>query len=106
MIPAIGNKNSKEIFEQNTDLDFRAFDINNEVIGCTVYDIEKQMLQDALTKLSKREKQIMELRFGIGNSKEMTQKEVADLLGISQSYISRLEKKIIARLRNLIGDKI
>lgn len=46
MIPAIGNKKSKEIFEQNTDLDFRAFDINNDVIGCTVSDIEKQIKKE------------------------------------------------------------
>ncbi len=66
------------------------------------YDIEKQMLSQALTKLSDREKQIMEMRFGLRGQKEMTQKEVADLLGISQSYISRLEKKIIIRLRKEI----
>lgn len=66
------------------------------------YDIEKQMLLQALTKLSDREKQIMEMRFGLKGKKEMTQKEVADLLGISQSYISRLEKKIIIRLRKEI----
>lgn len=66
------------------------------------YDIEKQMLSQAMTKLAPREKQIMEMRFGLNGKKEMTQKEVADLLGISQSYISRLEKKIIIRLRKEI----
>lgn len=61
--------------------------------------VEKQILFDALKKLSGREKQIMWLRFGLVGGGEKTQKEVADLLGISQSYISRLEKKIILRLR-------
>lgn len=66
------------------------------------FDVEKEMLNVAMSKLSDREKQIMEMRFGINKEKEMTQKEVADLLGISQSYISRLEKKIIVRLRKEI----
>lgn len=66
------------------------------------YDVEKQMLKEALSKLNSREKQIMEMRFGLGDRREMTQKEVADYLGISQSYISRLEKKIIQRLRKEI----
>ena len=59
------------------------------------------MLNKAIGTLSKREKLIVELRYGINreDGMEMTQKEVADLLGISQSYISRLEKKIIKRLR-------
>ncbi len=55
-----------------------------------------------MKKLSPREKQIMEMRFGLGRDREMTQKEVADRMGISQSYISRLEKKIINRLRREI----
>ncbi len=60
---------------------------------------EKQILKEALTKLNDREKEIMVLRFGLTGEKELTQKEVADLLGISQSYISRLEKKIVVKLR-------
>ena len=62
------------------------------------------MLKKAIGKLSKREKLIVELRYGLNREDglEMTQKEVADLLGISQSYISRLEKKIIKRLRKEI----
>ena len=60
---------------------------------------EKQMLREAIAKLSPREKQIMDLRFGLEGGDELTQKQVADLLGISQSYISRLEKKIVSRLR-------
>lgn len=64
-------------------------------------EIDKKMLSKALTKLSDREKRIVKLRYGLecNDGNEMTQKEVADLLGISQSYISRLEKKIIKRLR-------
>ncbi len=62
-------------------------------------EVDCQLLHQAMDRLSRREKQIVELRYGLGGKKELTQKEVADLLGISQSYISRLEKKIIARLR-------
>lgn len=60
---------------------------------------EKNLLTATLEKLNGREKVIMKMRFGIGGEKEHTQKEVADILGISQSYISRLEKKIIQRLK-------
>ncbi|MBR5302986.1 MAG: RNA polymerase sporulation sigma factor SigE [Clostridia bacterium] len=60
--------------------------------------VERQMLSSALSRLSMREKEIMRLRFGLGGIQEKTQKEVADLMGISQSYISRLEKRILARL--------
>ncbi len=62
-------------------------------------EIDKKLLFLALQKLNKRERKIMELRYGLNNNTEKTQKEVADLLGISQSYISRLEKRIIFRLR-------
>ena len=62
--------------------------------------VEKQLLRDALKKLPEREQKIMRLRFGLDGREEMTQKDVADLLGISQSYISRLEKKIISRLKS------
>lgn len=61
-------------------------------------EIERDILRDALSHLSPREKQIIILRFGLGGQRERTQKEVADLLGISQSYISRLEKRILSRL--------
>ena len=63
-------------------------------------ELEKKLLLQAVDKLNSREKLIMEMRFGLNNKKEFTQKQVADQLGISQSYISRLEKKIIKRLRN------
>lgn len=62
-------------------------------------NIDRNLLFRALDQLSDREKQIMELRFGLTGGEEKTQKDVADLLGISQSYISRLEKRIIKRLR-------
>lgn len=62
-------------------------------------EVNRKLLYTALGKLSLREKQIMDMRFGLKNGKEMTQKEVADVMGISQSYISRLEKKIIERLQ-------
>ena len=62
-------------------------------------EAERDMLLSAVSRLSPREKTIMQLRFGLGAGKEHTQKEVADQLGISQSYISRLEKRIIGRLR-------
>lgn len=60
---------------------------------------EKNMLLEAVGRLSARERQIMELRFGLSGGAEHTQKEVADMIGISQSYISRLEKRIIKRLK-------
>lgn len=90
----------------NTDWD------GNELLLCDILgseadtvniDMEKeleiQQLLIAVSKLSEREATIMELRFGLSGKKEHTQKEVADMLGISQSYISRLEKKIISKLK-------
>ena len=65
-------------------------------------DAEKQMLVAALRRLNPREQQIMTLRYGLSGRDEMTQKEVADVLGISQSYISRLEKRILQRLHGEI----
>jgi RNA polymerase sporulation-specific sigma factor len=62
-------------------------------------NVDRKLLTKALHQLTDREKQIMELRFGLTNGEEKTQKDVADMLGISQSYISRLEKRIIKRLR-------
>lgn len=79
----------------------------SDVLGTesdTVYrgmeeDAEKEMLMEALSHLDARERQIMTMRFGLGGRPEMTQKEVASVLGISQSYISRLEKRILQRLQ-------
>lgn len=65
-------------------------------------EVDKKLLHLALQRLTGRERKIMELRFGLNNASEKTQKEVADLLGISQSYISRLEKRIIKRLKKEI----
>ena len=69
-------------------------------------EVDRELLNEAMHKLSSRELEIIKLRFGIGASEELTQKEVADMLGISQSYISRLEKKIINRLRKEINKMI
>lgn len=65
--------------------------------------VERQLLWAAIEKLQSREKEIMRLRFGLAGAEEKTQKEVADMMGISQSYISRLEKKIIYRLKKEIS---
>ena len=65
-------------------------------------DVDRSLLAAAIRVLSPREKQIITLRFGLGGAREQTQKEVADRLGISQSYISRLEKRIISRLKKEI----
>lgn len=67
-------------------------------------EVEISLLKKAMLSLNERERQIIELRFGVNRveNKELTQKEVADILGISQSYISRLEKKIMARLKKEI----
>ncbi len=77
----------------------------DDIISKNIEDeVEKKILIKAVSKLSQRERTIVELRFGLNNEngEELTQKEVADLLGISQSYISRLEKKIIGRLKKEI----
>lgn len=68
-------------------------------------EVDKKLLRASIKKLSKRERNIMELRFGFSSGHEKTQKEVADMLGISQSYISRLEKKIIGKMKKDIISK-
>ncbi len=73
------------------------------VYGGVESGVEKELLRDALKRLPDRERKIMYMRFGLGGGEEMTQKDVADALGISQSYISRLEKKIIERLKKEIS---
>lgn len=78
-----------------TDPDAMGKELENEA--------EHRLLGEALGRLGKRERVIMQMRFGLGGTDEKTQKEVADLLGISQSYISRLEKKIIFRLKKDIS---
>lgn len=69
-------------------------------------DVDLRLLREALEQLPDKEKTIVSLRYGIGGGREKTQKEVADILGISQSYISRLEKRIILRLRREITRQI
>ena len=97
----------------NTDWDGNEL-LLSDVLSCddeTVYkklegEEECKIIRAALRTLDERERIIIELRFGLIDGKEKTQKEVAETLGISQSYISRLEKKIIANLREKIADQI
>mgnify|MGYP001055354825 FL=1 len=79
---------------------------NDTVYNLIEDEVDKQLLLIALKSLNDREKEIVQLRFGLNGKREKTQKEVADLLGISQSYISRLEKKIINRLKKEISRMI
>ncbi len=88
-------------------------DDNEEISANIERDEDKKMIAQALAQLSDREREIIRMRFGLRENgefdstiKEKTQKEVADILGISQSYISRIEKKIIRELKAEIGDKI
>ncbi len=103
---------SEVSFDEPLNTDFEGNELLlSDVLGTsadTVYgdiesNAEKEQLKEALKKLTERERKIMFLRFGLGGGEEMTQKDVADLLGISQSYISRLEKKIILRLKKEIA---
>ena len=103
----IGSQRTEVSFDEplNTDWDGNEL-LLSDVLGTrpdTVsinldQEIEREILRDALEHLGAREKRIIMLRFGLGGQRERTQKEVADLLGISQSYISRLEKRILNRL--------
>jgi RNA polymerase sporulation-specific sigma factor len=94
----------------NTDWDGNEL-LLSDILGSDEVDVmteitereERQAIRDCVARLEDRERVIIELRYGLNGGEEMTQKEVADLLGISQSYISRLEKKIIARLREELG---
>lgn len=75
----------------------------NDIVSSSLEDdVDKELLRAAMSRLSEREQTIVELRFGLNNRPECTQKQVADMLGISQSYISRLEKRIIKRLHKEI----
>ena len=105
----IKNENS---FDEPLNTDFKGNKLLlSDILGTdsdTVYGgiesgVEKELLAEALKKLPDRERKIMFMRFGLGGGEEMTQKDVADKLGISQSYISRLEKKIIDRLKKEIS---
>jgi len=79
---------------------------NDTVYNLIEDEVDKQLLAMSLKSLNDREKEIVRLRFGLNGTREKTQKEVADMLGISQSYISRLEKKIIKRLKKEISRMI
>lgn len=79
---------------------------NDAVYNLIEDEVDKQLLVVAMKKLNRREKEIVQLRFGLNGDGEKTQKEVADILGISQSYISRLEKRIIKRLKKEINKMI
>ena len=86
----------------------------SDVLGCDDDEVcknieseeEKRIVREAVSNLEPRERLIIDLRFGLSGEKEKTQKEVADMLGISQSYISRLEKKIMVDLKQMIGTRI
>ena len=74
--------------------------MNDDSLGAGIEsEVERELLKGEIEKLDKRERDIMEMRFGLGGRKELTQKQVADIVGISQSYISRLEKRIINSIR-------
>ncbi|MBQ8319831.1 MAG: RNA polymerase sporulation sigma factor SigE [Clostridia bacterium] len=103
---------SEVSFDEPLNTDFEGNELLlSDVLGTSAESVygeielsaEKEILKKALEKLSERERKIMSLRFGLSGGEELTQKEVADLLGISQSYISRLEKKIIERLKKEIS---
>lgn len=79
---------------------------NDVVYNIIEDDVDKQLLWLAMQRLNEREKEIVQLRFGLNGTTEKTQKEVADILGISQSYISRLEKRIIKRLKKEINKMV
>ena len=103
------NKTRSEIsFDEPLNIDWDGNELLlSDVLGTEIdiitkkldSDVDKDLLRNALSGLKDREKQIMELRFGLVGEEGKTQKDVADMLGISQSYISRLEKKIIRRLK-------
>lgn len=76
---------------------------DNDITNKIEEDEKKEIMLNAISTLSKKEKEILDLRYGLTNGEEMTQKDVADLLGISQSYISRLEKRIIKKLKAMLN---
>lgn len=111
----IGNKKSEISFDEPLSTDWDGNELllsdilgtdNDMVMRPIEDDVDRKLLNDALLSLSERERKIINMRFGIGYKRECTQKEVADIMGISQSYISRLEKRIIVRLRREISSKM
>ena len=98
-------------FDENLSFDAEGNELHLEDILGTDPDIvtkpleddyNKKIMMEEINKLSKRDREIIIMRYGLFNQEEKTQKEVADLLGISQSYISRIEKKVIRRLKNIV----
>ena len=103
---------SEVSFDEPLNTDFEGNELLlSDILGTSAESVygeieltaEKEILQKAMEKLTDRERKIMSLRFGLSGGEELTQKEVDDMLGISQSYISRLEKKIIERLKKEIA---
>ncbi len=104
-------RKSEVSFEDNLSFDSEGNELHLEDILGTDSDVvtkgienetDKGLLYQEINKLNPRDKQIMVLRYGLYNNEEMTQKDVANMLGISQSYISRIEKKVIKRLKNVV----
>ena len=104
-------KKSEVSFEDSLSYDSDGNELHLEDVLGTDPDIvtknlddqlDKKLLNIEINKLNSRDKEIMTLRYGLNGHEEMTQKEVAELLGISQSYISRIEKKVIKRLSSII----
>lgn len=104
-------KKTEVSFEDSLSFDSDGNELHLEDVLGTESDIvtkglddefDKSVVEEEISKLSNRDKQIIELRYGLNGSKEMTQKEVANLLGISQSYISRIEKKVIKKIKAVI----
>ena len=91
------NKRRKGEVSFEDSLSFDAEGVTKDL----VHEVEKKLLYEEISKLNKRDKEIMVLRYGLYDNEELTQKDVASLLGISQSYISRIEKKVIKRLKYL-----
>lgn len=104
-------KRTEVSFEDSLSFDSEGNELHLEDVLGTDDDIvtkpledetDKRLMYEEVNKLKKRDKEIIELRYGLNGKKEMTQKEVANLLGISQSYISRIEKKVIKKLSSII----
>ncbi|MBQ8219200.1 MAG: RNA polymerase sporulation sigma factor SigK [Bacilli bacterium] len=107
----IKRKKTEVSFEDSLSFDADGNELHLEDVLGTEKDIvtkgldeelDKTIMLEEIEKLSPRDKEIIELRYGLNQKKEMTQKDVANLLGISQSYISRIEKKVIKKLKNII----
>ena len=107
----IKRKKTEVSFEDSLSFDADGNELHLEDVLGTEKDIvtkgldeelDKTIMLEEIEKLSPRDKEIIELRYGLNHKKEMTQKDVANLLGISQSYISRIEKKVIKKLKNII----